>query len=159
MKTTLKKLFRKVDLEIKINTVIFEAKISFTDKNKKAAWDMYVEMLTRITTQPLSDEHGDEKTALDSIYSLFPTTRQILKTYGKKTIEFTKVAIPILNQIIRPFNAKWHGKSLTGAFKNTEDCKNFRKELKVLQLELVKYQKILAEIAGVEDLTNLENKS
>lgn len=29
--------------------------------DKNAAWDLYVELLTRITTQPLLKEHGDEQ--------------------------------------------------------------------------------------------------
>ncbi len=31
------------------------------EADKDAAWDMYVELLTRITTQPLSGEDGLEK--------------------------------------------------------------------------------------------------
>ena len=34
--------------------------------DKNAAWALYIELLTRITTQPLPIEHGDEKAALDS---------------------------------------------------------------------------------------------
>ena len=114
-------------------------------------------MLTRIVTQQLPKEHGDEQKALDSIYSLFPTTRNILKKYGRKTINFSKTAIPILNQKVRPFTAKWHKLSLTNCFNNIEKCKEFRKELNILQIELKKYNHLLADIAGVEDLTDLES--
>ena len=80
--------------------------VHFEEPDKDAAWELYVEMLTRIVTQPLPSEMGDEKTALDSVYSLFPTTREILNRHGRRTIQFSKVAIPVLNQIVRPFVAK-----------------------------------------------------
>ena len=50
--------------------------IEFKPDDKDAAWELYVEMLTRIVIQPLPAETGDEKAALDSVYSLFPTTRK-----------------------------------------------------------------------------------
>ena len=65
----------------------------------------------------------------DSIQSLFPTTREILRRRGRGTVEFSKVAIPILNQIVRPFTARWHRESLSGAFHDTIKCKEFREQL------------------------------
>ncbi len=117
---------------------------------------MYVELLTRITTQPLKVEDGDEATALSSIYNLFPITRDILKKYGSGSITFAKIAIIILNQIIRPFTAKWHRLSLQEAFKDPKLSLEFRQELEVLRGKLVTYARLLSDIAGVEDLTSLE---
>ena len=129
------------------------------DADKNAAWELYIELLTRITTQPLPLKHGDEKTALDSIYSLFGLTRSIIKSYKRDCIEFTKIAIVILNQIIRPFTAKWHKISIEKEFKDPKSCKNFRKELFQLQKQLCIYTKMLADMAGVEDLTEIEGKN
>jgi hypothetical protein len=42
------------------------------DKDKNAAWELYIELLTRITTQPLAQTHGDEEMALKSIHTIFP---------------------------------------------------------------------------------------
>jgi hypothetical protein len=53
------------------------------DRDRDAAWELYVELLTRITTQHLQPDHGDEKTALDSIHALFNLTRQTLKHQGR----------------------------------------------------------------------------
>lgn len=156
-KQSLKSLLSKFNIQLSINAVFLKAKIRFADQDKKAAWELYIELLTRITTQPLPDKDGLEQTALDSVFSIFSTTREILKKYGTGTIGFSKIAIPVLNQIVRPFTAKWHKLSQENAFDNAEKCKAFRKELKALQLELQKYNQLLAEIAGVEDLTNLEN--
>ena len=56
--------------------------------DEKAAWAMYVEMITRIITQPLPPEHGDEKTALESVHSLFQTTRDTLTDSASVPIAF-----------------------------------------------------------------------
>lgn len=128
------------------------------DNNRKAAWDLYVEMVTRITTQPLDPEHGDEKTALDSVYSLFQTTREILIKQGPDCVVFAKIAIEILNQKVRPFTAKWHRKSLSGAFDNPDECVEFRAELETLQEILCAYTSTLAVLAGLEDITYLSQE-
>ena len=141
---------------LKIKTGFLDMEFEPNDVDKNAAWDMYIELLTRITTQPLTDSHGDEETALNSIYSLFPITREIIKNNGRNCIEFTKIAIVVLNQKIRPFTAKWHKLSLEGAFENKTQCKIFREELKNLQHTLNIYAIMLADMANVEDLTGLE---
>ncbi len=141
---------------LKINATFLAMEWKPQDGDRMAAWELYIELLTRITTQPLQDGTGDEKTALDSIYSIFATTRDVIKRNGRHCIEFTKIAIVVLNQIIRPFTAKWHRLSVQGAFSNPAQCIVFRDELKVLQKQLIIYQKMLADLAGVEDLTELE---
>ena len=150
-------LFKSFNLEkVKLNLSVIEMEMSFEPADQDAAWELYVEMLTRIVTQPLPFEYGDEKTALDSIYALFGITREILRRRGRETIQFSKIAIPVLNQVVRPFTAKWHKENLVGAFDHESKRKEFREELKILQSELRNYNSMLAKIAGVEDLTNLE---
>jgi hypothetical protein len=143
---------------LKITAPFMEMEWSPKDEDKAAAWDLYVELLTRIATQPLDPSHGDEKTALDSIYSLFPITREILKVHTRECQEFTKIAIVVLNQIVRPFTAKWHRLSLQGAFSGPEANNEFRAELAALQARLKTFTKMLADMAGVEDLTTLEQQ-
>ena len=129
------------------------------DNNRKAAWDLYVEMETRITTQPLHPKHGDEKTALDSVYFLFQTTRDILLAQGPDCVVFAKIAIEILNQKVRPFTAKWHRKSLKGAFDKPDECTKFRTELESLQEILRAYTRTLTVLAGIEDITYLSQEA
>ena len=155
-KETFRVLLSRFDLKLKLKSPFLEAEIRFNDDDKKAAWELYIELLTRVTTQPLSDEAGDEQTALESIHSIFTTTREILKKYGTGTIRFSKIAIPVLNQIIRPFTAKWHNLSVAGCFSDPKKLQEFREELKLLQIDLTNYNRLLANIAGVEDLTALE---
>ena len=143
--------------KLNIKTPFLDMEWAPQEKDKEAAWDMYIELLTRITTQRLAPDHGDEKTALESVYSLFGITRQVIRAHGRDCINFTKIAIVILNQIIRPFTAKWHGLSLEGAFDDKEKCKTFRIELTELQNDLLNYTKMLADMADVEDLTDLDD--
>jgi len=82
--------------KIKLNIGFAEAEFELKPDDRAAAWDLYVEMLPRIVTQPLPDEDGDEKTALESVHTLFKTTRDILKARGAHCVEFTKVAIVVL---------------------------------------------------------------
>ena len=126
--------------------------------DENAAWAMYVEMVTRVITQPLPPDSGDEKTALKSVHSLFQSTRGVLKEYGKDCEEFPKIAIEILNQKVRPFTTEWHRRSLEDAFKYETEREQFRQELAVLQETLQGYTRSLAKIAKVEDLTNLSEE-
>lgn len=129
-----------------------------TDSDRKAAWDLYVEMETRITTQPLDPVYVDEKTALSSVYSLFQTTRILLKQ-GPDCVVFAKIAITILNQKVRPFTTKWHIKSMEGAFNDPSVCAEFRQELESLQEVLRVYARTLAVLAGITDVDSLSEEA
>jgi hypothetical protein len=142
--------------KLKITLGFLEGEFTPRDADRAAAWELYVELLTRVTTQHLAPEDGDEKTALDSVHVIFPLTREILRRQGSGCGEFAKLAIPVLNQIIRPFTAKWHRLSLARAFEETKRCEEFRAELAALQPRLRNYTRALAAMADVEDLTALE---
>ena len=153
----LQDLFDKWNLTgLKVKTPVMEMEWHPSEPDKDAAWDLYVELLTRIATQPLPDEDGIEKTALESVHKLFALTRETLKTHGRSCIHFTRIAVVVLNQVIRPFTARWHKLSEEGAFNNPENCKEFRQELRGLQADLVNYTKLLSDLADVEDLTEIE---
>jgi len=153
----LRKLIEQWDLNsLKIKTGFLEMEWVPRDEDKTAAWDLYVELLTRVTTQHLVPTQGTEKAALDSIYQLFPLTREIIRRNGRHCINFTKISVVVLNQIVRPFTTKWHC-VLDGSNQLSEDQHvTFRLELLALQAELRKYTRLLADMAGVEDLTALE---
>ena len=110
----LKKWFENWGLtKLKVSMGFLETEWSPQEADRDAAWELYVEMLTRIVTQPLAVTDGDEQTALDSVNALFGITREILRSKGRDCIEFSKIAVIVLNQIVRPFTAKWHKLSLT----------------------------------------------
>ncbi len=62
----------------------------------------------------------------------------------------------MLNQVVRPFTAKWHKESLADPFDDETKREEFREELQILQRDLRHYNRMLADIAQVEDLTDLE---
>lgn len=149
--------FSRFRLEkVRLGPRFASAEFSVKETDREAAWELYVEMLTRVLTQPLAPTDGHERAALDSVYSLFATTRDILRRHGPTATHFAKIAVPVLNQVVRPFTAKWHkevvGADLSDPVKRVE----FREELAVLQRDLRNYSQMLADIAGVEDLTDLE---
>lgn len=140
---------------LKLNIGFLNAEFKPTDPDRATAWDLYIELLTRITTRHLAPGDGAEKTTLDSVYALFPLPREILRKHGSGCGEFAKLAIPVRNQIIRPFTAKWHRLSLAEAFKQPSQSEAFRAELAELQPRLRKYTQALAARAPVEDLRTL----
>ena len=143
-------------VSLKISVPYLEMEWAPKDADRDAAWELYIELLTRITTQALPQEHGDEETALKSVYAIFGLTRDTIKRHGRACQEFTKLAIVVLNQIVRPFTAKWHRLSVKGALDDAARCAEFRAELEDLQKKLLEYTRMLGDVAGVEDLTKLE---
>ena len=159
-KQTFGELFRRWGLKsIKLNVKFAQLEFEATDDDMTAAWDMYVELITRIATQELDEDCGDEKAALNSIHALFPITREILKSKGRLAPNFTKIAVVVLNQILRPFLSKWHRRSLAGDFENPQMCIEFRKELENIRIQLLCYSRMLAEIAKVEPKTQASNRT
>jgi len=150
------KLFENWDMKgLKINMGFLKTEWEPQVSDSEAAWEMYVELLTRIATQPLPSDTGIESSALESVYSLFGITRGILRKYGKDSLGFAKIGIIILNQVVRPFTARWHRLCNEGAFKDEKQCLLFRDELEALQVQLRNYMGMLAQIAGVEDISSI----
>jgi hypothetical protein len=84
-----------------------------TQLEQEAAWDLYVELTTRVASNQLHPDDGILREALTSLYSLFPIVRGILKEHGpriysKKEPGFSQLAIALLNRELRPFLSKWH---------------------------------------------------
>lgn len=149
----LKKLLEKWDLTgLKIQAPFLEMEWQPKDEDKSAAFDLYVELITRAATQYLEPDDGDEAAALSSIHKLFDLTRETIKRNGRHCTEFTKIAVVVLNQKVRPFTAKWHLRTLAGQL-DAAARQQFRVELRT---DLRNYTKLLADLAGVEDLTDLE---
>ncbi len=141
---------------LRISAPFLDMEWSPVESDKDAAWELYIELLTRIAIQPLREDTGDEEAALKSIYSLFGVTREIIKSHGRDCSEFTKIAIIVLNQVIRPFTSRWHKILTEDTLVQIKARDEFRKELAILQTDLKKYTKMLSQMAGVEDLTEIE---
>lgn len=141
---------------LKINLGFLEGEFAPRDPDRAAAWELYVELLTRVATQHLAPDDGEEEAALASLHALFPTTREILRRHGSGCGEFAKLAIPVLNQVVRPFASRWHRLSQAGGLQDPNRSRAFRLDLADLQSQLRSYTRALADMASVEDLTDLE---
>jgi hypothetical protein len=142
------------------------------ESERKAAWEMYVELVTRIAVAKLGTEEGLLREALTSMYSLFETTRNILREYGPGIaqpkgdgmLSFGYLAVAVLNTVLRPLLAKWHP-----LLKDYEDLRasnissvayeraweqhdTLRQEIDSARLVLIKYANLLAEVAEVPSL-------
>jgi hypothetical protein len=152
----LKTLLEKWNLtSLRIKTPFLELQWEPGDRDRDAAWELYVEMITRVATQRLDPQEGDEAAALKSVYDLFPLTRSTIKRHGRQSINFTRIAVVVLNQKVRPFTAKWHRAIAAGSLDEAQR-RALRTELRALQTDLRNYTRLLADLAGVEDLTDLE---
>jgi hypothetical protein len=56
-----------------------ELHFAVTRDSEQVAWKLFVEAVTRISTQPLSEGTGLLREALTSLYGLFGITREVLK--------------------------------------------------------------------------------
>jgi len=144
---------------------IAEAEWTPDPTERKAAWALYVELVTRIAVQELVEDQGLLREALTSLYSVFPSTRQILREagpdVGAKVPSVGGYAIGILNKGLRPFLTKWHPAlqeweatrlAGTGALAHERAWPRhdeLREELNELRQKLEKYAIALGEIAGV----------
>jgi len=142
------------------------------EEEKKAAWEIYVELVTRIPVAPLVDNEGILREALSSMYSLFQTARGILRSYGPAVAQshpdsnqsLSYLVVCMLNSILRPLLAKWH--PLLKAYEETrpasvgitqyeqqwERYTELRQQIALVRKDLTDYANVLARIAGVPSL-------
>ncbi|MGA7979322.1 MAG: hypothetical protein WCA32_03745 [Chromatiaceae bacterium] len=128
--------------------------LTITDADKKAAWELYVELVTRVATQPLGDEDGVEATALESIASLFPLVRKLMRQSGPGAAAFSALTITLLNYRVRPFTAAWHKRSADGRLSDPAISGRFRDELRALQQDLRAVADVLADLIQVPRLSD-----
>lgn len=139
---------------------------------QRAAWEMYVELITRISIQPLGHDEGLLREALTSLYSLFGETRRILKTYGPGvarpirggSVSFGRLAIEVLNVVLRPVLARWHplllaheharaqGVSVLDHERRWARHAELRGELERIRHEMLSYANLLASASGISGI-------
>lgn len=134
--------------KLQLKAGFVEAEFAPQDADRNAAWELYIELATRISTQPLPPDEGVEKTALASLHSLFASTRDILKRHGPGASRFAPVAIAVLNDILRPFLTRWHADFEAGRTFDDAEVALFRKQLEMLRQDLLEYSDLLARIAA-----------
>lgn len=142
------------------------------DDERKAAWELYVELVTRIAVVPLGRGEGLLREALSSLYSLFATTREILRRYGPDVAEpkpggqysFGSLAVALLNVGLRPVLARWHPALQDWEAAQPKDrsrgeherawdrASELRAALETTRDLLTQYARLMAEACGVPDL-------
>jgi hypothetical protein len=135
---------------------------------RKCAWELYVELVTRVSVQRLSADQGSMREALSSLYSLFASARNILRQAGPDVAKagvhsVGGIAIRVLNEGLRPFLSKWHIALSDWEAKRLDDgsiidhestwplADAFRADLGRLREELETYADALGKIAGVKE--------
>src|SRR5215469_15116268 len=99
-----------------------------SDADKSAAHYFLSELRTRITTQPLPYQHGDEDRALTSLWEVFGQAREAMKKYPGCN-KFADAVTGMLNLKLRPITAKWHGPAIEGRLKSRDGADEFRGDL------------------------------
>lgn len=151
--------------ELKVRIPQFsDLKFVVDDDSRLVAWRLYVEVATRVSTQPIAFEDGLLREALNSLYSLFRTTRELLKAarptareeQGERSVEH--FAITMLNEELRPFLSKWHPSLRRFEEANrgvpetewefNEEC---RAELARVTANTLQYAYAFARLAGVHN--------
>jgi hypothetical protein len=135
---------------LKLNVGFAQMEFVSNDATRRAAWELYVELLTRVSTQSLPDEQGAESSALNSVYQFFPMTREILRKSGPDCVRLAYIAIPFLNQVLRPFTTKWHTQLIAGRISESSAKTEFRQDLIFVRQLILGYADLMGELAGVE---------
>ncbi|MFD9418496.1 hypothetical protein ACFWC9_27790 [Streptomyces goshikiensis] len=142
------------------------------DAEREAAWELYVELATRISVVELGEDEGLLREALSSLYTVFGTTREILRRYGPSVaprvppghVTFGLLAVNVLNLSIRPLLTRWHplltahearrGDQVdpVGHERRWERAEELRREIEQVRQVLLSLAQALNEVAGVGDL-------
>jgi hypothetical protein len=119
---------------------------------------LQVQLKTRITTRPLHYRSGDEEAAVASVHKLFETTRELLVEHPKAAA-FDAASCFLLNDVVRPYTARWHGWMVEGRFADERSRRQFRYELKQLQPQLLKFGECLEHLIAGPDRDDLARAS
>lgn len=105
-------------MNVRLNLHVLEISGTWepNDVERRAAWELYVELVTRVSTVPLQTDHGLLREALTSLHSLFATTRDVLRRHGPDIAapkpdgqyNLGYLAVTMLNFTIHPTLARWH---------------------------------------------------
>ena len=123
---------------------------------RAAAWDLLVELVTRIAVVPLHSGTGISSEALSSLHALFAAGRSALQRHGPEVaaprrgeLSLATIVAHLLNRVLRPVLAEWHPivkaqEAAGGPEWETNDAR-LREVLSALQMLVGDYAKELAE--------------
>lgn len=161
-----RKKVKPTQLKVKVPFGIGELTFTADEVQQRAAWSLYVQLVTRVAVQPLDEDQGLLREALSSLYAIFGITRRILEEAGPEVANGPEslgpIAIAVLNQGLRPFLSYWHPRLLGHEQLQPEgnsqldhermwiEYDRMRAELANLQKNMRDYADVLAEISGAK---------
>ena len=77
------------------------ATIEINENQQHAAWALYVEMATRVAGEELKPGMGSAREALNSLYSLFETTRAVLREADKQELFSSPHRLLIVSLVLK----------------------------------------------------------
>lgn len=144
-----------------------ELRFVVTKDTKKVAWKIFVETVTRVSTQPLADGTGLLREAMTSLYGLFQAVRELLKDTLPSPLQgqaptVEQLAITMLNVELRPFLSRWHPELRQWEQANPDLDESAwpagntcRQELALVQARIRDYAVGYARLAGIDDAAAL----
>jgi hypothetical protein len=166
---------RPKEVQVKL-AIPFIGEISGTwepdEAERRAAWELYVELVTRVAVVQLGPAEGLLREALSSLREIFGITREILRRYGpavapktaEQEISLGYLAVGVLNGALRPLLAVWHptlaayeatrpeGRSPVDWERQWSRAAELRDELAATRGLLVAFARTLGEVAGAASL-------
>lgn len=145
------------------------------DLQRAAAWELCVELCTRVPVIPLREREGLLGEALGSMHTVFGATREILRRHGPALadsrpgeLSFAVLAGHLLNQLLRPVTAYWHprhegwmggiqpGQSKLEREREWPDEARLRAVLQDLRKPLVDFTKVFARASSAEEFVRVQ---
>lgn len=146
------------------------------DAERHASWELYLELASRVSVVELDRDQGFLREALSSLYTLFGTTRDILKRYGPEVapplqpghLSFGVLAMTTLNRVLRPLLTRWHPRLAAYESQRPEDAdpvayerewehaEQLRADIAAVREALLSLALTLQQVAGVGDLIRLQ---
>lgn len=140
-----------------------ELHFAVTRDSQQAAWKLFVESVTRISTQPLTENSGLLREALTSLYGLFAVTRELLlqtqpSTRAGRDPTVEHLAIAMLNNELRPFLSRWHPALREWETAHPDEPETLWQQAAECRAELASMQQHLEEyVLGFGRLAGLPN--
>src|SRR5262245_48418778 len=100
--------------------------------DKQAAHAFLAEFGTRVATQPLPYQDGNEAAALESLREVFDHARAAIKDYPGCR-DFTVAVTRMLDEDLRPVTTRWHAALVAGLLNSRDGADEFRGDLAKVQ--------------------------
>jgi hypothetical protein len=144
-----------------------QMRFAVTRESQLVAWKLFVELLTRVSTQPLHDGQGRIQSALTSLFGLLGFVRGVLqenvpsqRTGREPTVE--QLALMMVINDLRPFVTAWNQRFSDWRAKNPEAAETewpfddeCRADLVTLQRNLRTYVHSFGELARVPNVAEI----